>query len=312
MNKENVLITGGGGYIGSVLCQKLVSKGFHVEVLEKKGVGKENLRRYQFYNSVKFHEVDIREIKNEFFNLNHFDYVINLAAISDGIAGAKNPELTYEINYRALDQFIKFCKNNGVKRFIHASTASVYGMKYKVPLVESLNLLPEDPYSISKAKSEEIVQKYGSFDFTTTILRPSLVFGWSPKMRFDFIVNTLIYNAIKTGEIKIFGGEQIRPQTHVQDVADCFINMLSADKDDVNNQPFNVVAYNPSLVSIANFIINSLKENIALNILPSRENEYSYEIDNTKISKVLDFIPKFTIESAAIEIYEKKKDGLWS
>ncbi len=311
MFKSKVLVTGGAGYIGSVICDKLLRKNYDVIVLERKGFNNIGLHHYLTNPKLKIIKADIRDFKSYSQYLKHVNYVINLAAVSDGRAGAKNPEITYEVNHIALNNFLKTCLNSGIQRFIQASTISVYGNKYKQPLTEDLALYPEDAYSISKAKSEEMIRNANTHDFTTSIIRSSLVCGWSPKMRFDFIVNTLTYNAIAKNKITILGGKQIRPQIHIDDISDCFIKFLDAPTSLIAGEIFNSSSQNPSILEIAETIKLVLGKDIKIEILPYRDKEDSFIVNSDKIFKTLNISPNKSIFNAIEDICEAFQKGLW-
>ncbi|MHA1381940.1 MAG: NAD-dependent epimerase/dehydratase family protein [Candidatus Helarchaeota archaeon] len=190
-NIRNVLVTGGGGYIGSVLTRKLINKDYSVIVFDNfsfSDIGIKNLKKNQSIDVIKGDIRSQKDVNKVFENIN-IDAVIHLAAISDGMSGRRDPSLTKEINIDAFYQFAKKSKAEGVDRFIFASTFGVYGNQYKFPITENLKVNPVDPYSISKSEGEKILKELNSSQFTTTSLRIAMVYGVSPRMRFDFIVN---------------------------------------------------------------------------------------------------------------------------
>ena len=222
------------------------------------------------------------------------DVVIHLAAVSDGVAGAKDPALTQKINVDALRIFIKICKESGVSRFIFASTFGVYGNKYSEILTEDLPLNPVDPYSASKALGEEIVISSNDKSFTTSCLRIAMVHGISIITRYNFLVNNLASMARQNQALNIYGGSQRRPQIHVQDIADYFLYFALCRKNKIAGQVFNAVTENPSVKEMVDIIKKYCPE-LPVNYFPERENESSFMMSCGKLTRILKLTPAYTI-----------------
>ncbi|MDQ4121027.1 MAG: SDR family oxidoreductase [Acidobacteriota bacterium] len=290
--KQTILITGGAGYIGSVLVRRAISKGFHVNVLDQAG-GDE----FADAPLVKFFRGSIADYKTIEESLDAVDYVIHLAGVSDGRAGKENPELTKKTNVDCLKQLVELSQKAKIKRFIFASTMGVYGNKYDIPLTEDLPLNPIDPYSESKALGEEIIKNEKSDGFFTTVsLRIAMVYGYSPRMRYDFIVNRLTLDALEKKQITITGGKQKRPQVYIEDLSNIFLEFLSADESGVNGESFNVVGVNPAIEEIADAVRQKLPET-KIEKLSARDNEDSFEVDGGKLKRIIKHAQQKTLDA---------------
>jgi nucleoside-diphosphate-sugar epimerase len=310
--QAKVLVTGGAGYIGSVLTRKLLAAGYHVTVLDNMTYTDIGLR--QLYQSPNLIVVrgDIREKADIENAVKGVDSLIHLAAIANDPSGELDPEVTRSTNLRSYPLLLKLARDSGVKRFINASTFSVYGVSDVPNLTEEMPLHPLKEYSICKAKAEEIVAEYNSRDFTTTSLRCATVCGWSPRMRFDLIVNTLTAHAIVNKKITVMGGNQQRPQIHIQDLTDYFVAMLEAPASIIGGQVFNAGAENASISSIADEIRASLDESIQIEIVPPRSDERSYHVSSEKLQRSLGLAPKRGIRNAVDEIANAYSAHLWT
>lgn len=300
MNK-NILVTGGGGYIGSVLIPELLKKNYSVTALDTFSKGN-YLPKDKNLVIITGTVTDNELIKTA---INQQDAVIHLAGVSDGRAGKANPELTKKINLEAFKNLIRISADVGVRRFINMSTFGVYGYDYTCELTENLAVNPQEPYSETKAETEVIADSYNSDNFTVTNIRLAMVFGRSPQMRFDFLVNTLIKNAIENKELTILGGNQIRPQIHISDVARALLTLLSTDKEKISGQTLNLGTLNKTVLQIANEIKENLSEEITLNLKEQRQEENSFVLNSEKIKSLISFRAKYNIADAVKEIKNK-------
>lgn len=303
-SKKRLLITGGAGYVGSQLALNALKSGFLVSILDTINPNEQDIELLiqnpsiiYFYGNL----IDSAVLENCTKNI---DFIVHLAGISDGRAGKENPELTKKINIDTLDQLLTISKKAGVKRFIFASTMGVYGNSYKVPLTEDLELKPIDPYSESKAIGEKIVLEANSNSFSTLCLRMAMVYGLSPKMRFDFIVNRLTLDAIQKKTITIMGGSQKRPQIHIDDLCELFLELFIIDEKLFKNQCYNAVGQNPSIEAMIHEIQNQLS-GVEINKLPIRENEDSFEMDGNKLIAKTGIIFKRNLKIGIKEIINK-------
>jgi len=297
---HHVLITGAGGYIGSLLSSKLLKAGYNVTLLDNRIKENKSLQHIIGHSQVKVLEGDIRD-KNVISNaVADVDTIVHLAAISDGNMGRLNPLITREVNYESLAYMIEFAKSSGVRRFLFSSTFGVYGKSYHQVLDESLELNPEDAYSETKSLCERLLVKNNSCDFTTTSLRIAMVYGLAPAMRYEFLVNNMSLKAKKTGQLEIMGGAQKRPQIHIQDITDYFCRLVSIEKELISGKSFNAVGENPSILEIAK-LIKSYMANVEINVLPARPNEVSFEMDGKKLSKI-GLVPSLNIKQGVSEM----------
>jgi len=283
---KKILVTGAGGYIGTVLCEKILSNNYNLNILDTNISINAGLKVIIENKNTTCFEGDIRDSEILKKAMQQVDTVIHLAAISDGNAGKANPELTNEINYNSLENILIIAKTLGVKRFLFASTFGVYGNKYTQPLTEDLKPKPVDPYSESKLKCENLLIKYFEKDFITCSLRSAMVFGLSQTMRTEFLVNKLTQLAFQSGKLSVQGGNQKRPQIHVSDLADAFLKLTQISVDKIIEPAYNVVCCNPSVLEIAMAVKNSLPET-TIDFLDPRQNEDSFEMDGSKLKKLI-------------------------
>jgi nucleoside-diphosphate-sugar epimerase len=306
-----VLVTGGGGYMGSVFVPVLLSMGIPVTVLDNVKKLDQSHFSKRDQGLLTIINGDLRDSGAVKKSLESAKSVVHLAAVSDGRAGREDPGLTREINYTAFKDFVKQAKESGCKRFIFASTFGVYGNDYQEPLTEELPVNPQEPYSESKAQAEEILRMENTAEFVTCSLRFAMVCGFSPRMRFDFILNALTYQALRDQKITIMGGEQRRPQIHIMDAANYLSHCLEVKADKINGQIFNAGGFNPSIKEMADTINRALGRNIKIEQLAARENENSFVLDSQKIKKQLGLKPWNSMTDAIRGIQEKFIDGYW-
>ena len=231
-DKRNVLVTGGAGYVGAVLVPKLLNKGHCVKVVDLYIYGEDVFDKVKDHPGLKQVKGDIRDRKMLERETPGYDTVIHLACISNDPSYELDPVLGKSINYDAFIALVDVSKKAGVKNFIFASSSSVYGVKDVPEVTESLPLEPQTDYSKYKALCEEVLIKEATDNFIVTIIRPSTVCGYSPRLRLDLTVNILTNHAINKGEITVFGGEQMRPNLHIEDMTDfyCFLLELPDEK----------------------------------------------------------------------------------
>jgi len=301
-----VLVTGGSGYVGSVLVRKLIKEGHNVSVLDKMMSGNEPLRDIR--DSIEIFDGDIRNLELLKTILTNTDAVIHLACISNDPASELNHELTLDINYNATYGLLNLSKKLGVKRFIYASTSSVYGIKEEEKVTEDLPLEPLTIYSKTKAWAESDILKSNAPDFTTTSIRSATVCGYSPCMSFDTVVNLLTAYAINNNKITVFGGSQKRPNIHIDDITDTYTMMLTADEDKIKGQAFNVGFENHTVMQLAEMIRNIISKNVEIEVKPT-DDLRSYHICSDKIINTLGFKPKKSISDAIHDIKEAFKSG---
>jgi len=218
MYLKSVLVTGGAGYVGSALVPVLLQAGYKVKVLDLYLYGEEVLAAVRGNPNLEEIKGDIRDRGLLEKVVLGCDSVIHLACISNDPSFELDPELGKSINYDAFVDLVKVARDGGVKRFVYASSSSVYGIKEEADVTEDLSLKPLTDYSKYKALCEEVLLRERAPGFTVLVLRPSTVCGYSPRVRLDLTVNILTNHAINNGVIKVFGGEQMRPNIHMDDM----------------------------------------------------------------------------------------------
>ncbi len=303
---QNILVTGGAGYVGAVLTPKLLSKGYKVTVLDLMIYGEDVLPDHPSLTKVKG---DIRDQELLRKILPGQDAVIHLACISNDPSFELNPNLGKSINLDAFDPLVKISKESGVKRFIYASSSSVYGIKEEPNVTEDMTLEPLTDYSKFKADCEEILSNYQSDDFTTLTIRPATVCGYSPRLRLDLSVNILTNLAINKGEITVFGGTQKRPNIHIEDMTDLYCYLLTLPKEQIAGKVYNAGYENHTINEIAGMVKNIVGEQVKVITTPTNDLR-SYHISSEKIKKELGFAPAHTIEDAVSDLKSAFEKGL--
>jgi len=307
---RNVLVTGGAGYVGSALVPELLQKGYNVKVYD-----------LYFYGDVFSHlndnpnltqiKADIRDKKKLMEATKNVDAIIHLACISNDPSFELDSGLGKAINYDAFFNLLDAAKINNVKKFIYASTSSVYGVKKEKNVREDATCEPLTDYSKYKLECEKLLLEFGkNNDIEHVIVRPATVCGYAPRLRLDLIVNILTIHALINRKIKIFGGKQLRPNINIKDMVRVYELFLSAAKEKINGEIFNAGYQNYTVEEIANIVKNAMgDENIALEYVPTSDMR-SYHINSDKIKNVLGFQPRYTIEDAVKSIKVAYEGGL--
>jgi nucleoside-diphosphate-sugar epimerase len=301
---KRIFITGGAGYVGSVLVPYLISKGHIITVLDLMLYG-ETLKKDKNLNIV---EGDIRNVSLLKKIIPGNDIVIHLACISNDPSFELNPSLGKEINLDAFKPLVEISKSLGVKKFIYASSSSVYGVKREKNVDEEMSLEPLTDYSKFKADCEKILFECNSNDFSAVVLRPATVCGYSPRQRLDLVVNILTNLAYHNREITIFGGDQLRPNIHIQDMARAYELFINEDNEKINGKIFNIGFENLSVNQLAYQVQKVIGVDVKIKKLPTNDNR-SYHISSKKIQDELGFIANFSILNAIEDlkyVFEKK------
>ena len=301
---KKIFITGGAGYVGSVLTPYLINKGHIITVFDLMLYGN-TLKKGKNLNIIKG---DIRntELLKEAIKGN--EIVIHLACISNDPSFELNPTLGKEINLDAFTPLVEISKNLGVKKFIYASSSSVYGVKIEKNVNENMSLEPLTDYSKFKADCEKILFKYKSKDFVTVTLRPATVCGYSPRQRLDLVVNILTNLAYHNREITIFGGDQLRPNIHIQDMVRAYELFINMENEKINGKIFNIGFENLTVNQLASEVQKVIGSDVKIKKLPTNDNR-SYHISSKKIQDELGFVANFNILNAIEDLkhaFEKK------
>ena len=305
--KEKILIVGGAGYVGSMLAEKLLNDGYKVRIFD---LFIYNIQ-FQKNEDLELVKGDIRNISLLEKSLKEIDHVIHLACISNDPSFELNPDLGKSINFDSFEPFVKLCTRGKIKRFIYASSSSVYGLSREKNVNEEHVLKPLTDYSKFKVGCEEILTRYENSDMIWTILRPATVCGYSIRQRFDVVVNLLTNLAFNKKEISVFGGDQLRPNVNINDMIESYITVLKADYKKIKYETFNVGYENLKVLEIAKLVMKTIDKKVSLKILPTDDNR-SYHISSNKIGDVLNFKMKHTVEDAIKELVKAFEDNLYT
>jgi len=305
---KRILVTGGAGYVGAVLVPKLLRHGYQVKVLDLYLYGENVLEEVKGSPNLVEIKGDIRDKSLLRSQIPGSDAVIHLACISNDPSYELDPELGKSINYDAFLPLVEISKESQVKRFIYASSSSVYGVKEESEITEDLPLDPLTDYSKYKAECEKVLMEAANNEFVATVIRPSTVCGYSPRMRLDLTVNILTNHAINKGEIIVFGGDQKRPNIHIEDMTDLYLFLLDQPKNKIQGQIFNAGYENYQVKEIADIVARTLGGDIPVRYTPSNDNR-SYHVCSRKIKEMLGFEAKHTLEEAVIELKAATEDG---
>lgn len=302
---KKIFVTGGAGYVGSVLTQKLLDRGYFVSVIDLFIYGEDVLPNHP--NLIKI-KGDIRDTALLKRTLAGQDIVIHLACISNDPSFELNPNLGKSINFDAFEPLVQISKDSGVERFIYASSSSVYGIKEAPNVTEDMVLDPLTDYSKFKAMCETVLARYQDDSFTTVTIRPATVCGYSPRLRLDLAVNILTNLAINKGEITVFGGDQKRPNIHIDDMTDLYCLLLEIPKEKIAGKIFNAGYENHTINEIANMVKHVVGDQVNIITSPTDDNR-SYHISSEKIKNEIGFEPKHSIEDAVKDLKKAFEEG---
>lgn len=306
---ETVLVTGAGGYIGSVLVPKLLSKGYRVKAVDRYFFGKEKLPKHE---NLQIIQEDTRKLKEEIFD--NVDYVIDLVAISNDPSGELFNEATWQINYKSRVRTANIAKKKGVKRYILPSSCSIYGFQEDI-VDETSKTNPLTTYAKANEKAEQEILPLADENFVVTVIRQSTVFGYSPRMRFDLAINGMTYGAWKTGKLPLMrDGTQYRPMVHVQDTTDVMILLLTADKEKINGEIFNVGGeeLNYQIKELGEIVAKTIEKETGRKVdieWYGDPDHRSYRVSFKKIKETLNWTPRWNAEMGVKEIVEKLDNG---
>ncbi len=293
----NVLVTGGAGYIGSVLIPKLLVERHKVVVLDLYLYGENLFDEFKDHPRLRQIKGDLRDPQCVREALWGCDAVIHLGCISNDPSFELNPDLGKSINYDSFRPLVRAAKAAGVERFIYASSSSVYGIKDNPEVTEELVLAPLTEYSKFKAMCEQVLAEERAPGFVTCTLRPATVCGYAPRQRLDVVVNILTNQAFNTRRIKVMGGSQKRPNIHVHDMADLYVLLLQQPDAAIDGEIYNAGYENHTLDQLAEMVRQQVGNDIVIDVVPTNDLR-SYHVSSEKMRRKLGFVPKHTIEDA--------------
>jgi nucleoside-diphosphate-sugar epimerase len=305
-----LLVTGGAGYIGSVLVPHLLAQGYRTTVFDCLLFGDKPLAAVRGNPNLEVIAGDLRDAAavRRLLEEGRFDAVIQLGAISNDPSSELDPELTRDVNLRALEVLMPEAKRTGVQRFLYASSASVYGIKSDPDVTEELPLEPLTLYARYKAEGEAILNALCDEDFCGVSVRAATVCGYSPRLRLDLTINILTEHAVRRGAIRVFGGEQLRPNIHIQDLVDFYSGLLTADRNIVNGRAFNVSAENASVMELAERIRAVVNPELPIEVVPT-DDQRSYHLSAARAADELGFHPRHALDEAIRDVAGALTDG---
>ncbi len=297
----SVLVTGGAGYVGSVLTPKLLAAGHKVRVLDTYYFGEGSLAGVRGHANLSEIKGDLRDKATVEAALVGCDAVIHLACISNDPSFELDSDLGRSINYDAFLPLVRLSKRRGVRRFVYASSSSVYGIKEEDNVTEDLPLEPLTDYSKYKALCEDVLLAERQPGFTTLIIRPATVCGYSSRLRLDLSVNILTNLAYNKREITVFGGAQRRPNLHIEDMTDLYLAALQWPADKIDGKIYNAGWQNLSIRQIAELVRAEVGDDVRIVTSPT-DDLRSYHISSEKIERELGWAPRHTVPDAVRDL----------
>lgn len=290
-----LVVTGGCGYKGHILVPKLLARGYSVDVIDTAWFG----NFLKPHPGLRVIQADVRDIDS--IHLDGVDGIIHLSSIANDPCGDLNPQLTWEVSALATMQLADKARRRGVKRFIYASSGSVYGIKDEPQVTEDLELKPISEYNKTKMVGERVLLSYAN-DMCVQIVRPATVCGYSPRMRLDVSVNMLTMQALTKGKITVFGGAQTRPNIHIDDITDVYLHLVDHPEcTGIYNAGFE----NISILDIAHLVTRHVSADI---VVSASNDPRSYRVNSDRLLAT-GFRPRKTVENAIEEIIEKVRSG---
>jgi len=312
MKFDNVMVTGGAGYVGSLLTPQLLDLGYKVTVYDTMYFGDAFLPKSN--PDLTLIRGDIRETAKLAAALQGIDAVISLACISNDASFELDERLSTSINLDAFEPMVVAAKKAGVKRFVYCSSSSVYGVSESPDVTEDHPLVPLTLYNKYKGMCEPLLFKHQAPGFVCVTIRPATLCGYAPRQRLDLSVNILTNHAVNNNKITVFGGSQKRPNLHIQDMVDLYKLLLTVPDDKIAGQTFNAGFQNLSIMEIAQLAKRIVQEefpdkgDIPIVTTPS-DDLRSYHVNSDKIQRILGFAPKRSVEDAIRDLCRAFKSG---
>jgi nucleoside-diphosphate-sugar epimerase len=307
---HKVLLIGGAGYIGSVLAHELLERGYAVRVLDRLLYGDQGLEAIR--DRIELVVADMRRVDAS--HLAGIDAIVNVGGLSNDPTAEYNPAANYEMNTTAAVRVAELARAAGVRRYVLASSCSIYDLgtaedQRDIVFEEQAEVRPRAAYATSKYEAEQRLLAMAGPDFCPVVLRKGTVFGFSPRLRFDLVVNTFVRDALSTGTIVLFrGGEMWRPLVDVRDVARAYIACVSAEEALVHGQIFNVAACNMRISELALHVRTTLRE-LGVNVDIRPDYTYrgvrSYRVSTQKIERVLGYKALVSVEDAVRDLVQQ-------
>lgn len=296
---KRVLVTGGAGYVGSNLVPKLLAAGYGVTVFDLYIYGQDIFAAHRQDPNLREVKGDLRDPVATADAASGCDAVIHLACISNDPSFDLDPGLGRSINYDCFRPLVRAAKDAGVRRFIYASSSSVYGIKGEAEVTEDLPLQPLTDYSKYKALCEDVLNEEAEPGFITVILRPATICGYAPRLRLDLTVNILTNLAINKGCITVFGGDQLRPNLHVEDMTDLYLKLLEAPDSVVDRKTWNAGYHNLKVMRIAEMVRDKVGDKVEIVVTPTNDHR-SYHVSSERIQREFGFHANRTVEDAIV------------
>lgn len=310
MSRGQVLVTGGAGYIGAVLVPELIEDGYDVTVLDAFLYGTDPNTDPIVHDRCHRIRADIRDFErvDEILSTGEFDGIIHLAAISNDPSSDLDPSVTESVNLHAVDHLMRAAKRHGVRRFLYASSASVYGIKDTEDVTEDLSLEPITIYAKCKAEGEDILNSLIDTNFVGVSVRSATVCGYSPRLRLDLTINLLTDQGLSDGRIRVFGGTQMRPNVHVRDLSAFYRLLLEAPASKISGRAFNVSRENASVMDLAVMIRDELDPALPIETVESNDPR-SYHLSASRAREQLGFEARKDLVTAVRELREAYAGG---
>ena len=287
----------------------LLKKGYFVKVYDTFWYGKNIFSENRSIPKLELIEADIRDSDKLSNSIKGCTDVIHLACISNDPSYDLDPKLGEEVNFDSFEPLVNYSINSGVQRFIYASSSSVYGVKEEEKVTEKLSLNPLTDYSKFKAMCEPILLEKTSNNFITTVVRPATLCGYAPRQRLDLSVNILTNHAVNERLIRVFGGDQYRPNLHIDDMCDAYLNLLDQPESLVNGEIFNIGAENMTIREISELVAAEIGQPLEIRVENTPDNR-SYRVSSEYIKEKIGFTPKLGVREAVRDLKNAFSQGL--